>query len=469
MKYTIRRRAAQRGFTSGVRTVSTERERVPRLLRDFAESVAAVRPNEDDLVSAAVSSCKDLLQAKQCSVWLVDPSGQQLVLRAATGYSHLTSDKIGDVPPYSLCLPDNSYSGITAWIYNNQQPVSADSYRELKTKPGYRGAFDKELHGLDQREQRPDSEHPCQQFYGGPISLGDQSYGVLKVENKMVADDGGDLRFSETDKAALDTVAAILALALQYASELAKSQLGQYHSFTVHSIRNELMPIEAAADLLQKSRNRGGVSNDELGRMLSFLQLGTRGVNFYLKHLLKFLRAEIEPPKMEPIRVYELVKNEVWLLGEVAVDLLKANLVPPIDRDMEAMVRADPEFLAAALKELLRNARKAVFRRREKEEREAKPRTPGQVEVRFESHAPDGIMNAPHLRITVSDNGDAAVDDQARARLNKARLRCEEAMPPQSGQKGLEFLHWVINRHQGQFNTEHLSGRTVFHLRLPLA
>lgn len=450
--------------------VVTERERVPRLLRDFATSVAGAGPNEDDLVSAAVHSCKDLLQARQCSVWLVDPSGQQLFLRAATGYSHLTHDKIGDVPPYPLYLPDGSYSGITAWIYVNQQPVSADTYSELKKKPGYRGAFDKQLHGLDRREERPDSEHPCQQFYGGPISLGDERYGVLKVENKMVADDGGNLRFSDTDKAALDTVAAILAMALKYArtKELEQNQLHQYHAFTVHSIRNELMPIDNAAHCLRKLRGPSGPSSDELGTILSFLQRGTEGVGFYLNHLLKFLRAEIEPQKMEPVPVYKLVKDEVWLLGEVAVDRLTTELSVPNARDESVLVRADPEFLAAAIKELLRNARKAIFRRQEKEDREKRPRTFGQVKVRFEAHEADERTPFPNLSVIALDNGDAAVDEKARERLNAAWLRCEAAKPAQSDQKGLEFLHWVIKRHQGQFSMHHRSDLTAFCLRLPL-
>lgn len=451
----------------------TEIERVPKLLRDFATSVAAPGPNEDKLVNAAVRSCKDLLQASQCSVWLVDPSGRHLVLRSATGYSHLDSDKIREVAPYPLYTSDGAYSGLTAWIYIHQHPVSADSYSELKKKPGYRGAFDKELHGLNRREERTDSEHPCQQFYGGPISLGDERYGVLKVENKMVADDGGNLRFSDTDKAALDTVAAILAMALKYArtKELEQNQLNQYHAFTVHSIRNELMPIDNAAHRLRKLRHRNKTttsSTDELGTVLSFLQRGAEGVNFYLNHLLKFLRAEIEPQKLEPVGVHKLVEDEVWLLGEVAVDRLKTKLNVLNDRDKSAQVRADPEFLAAAIKELLRNARKAIFRRQEREEREGQLRTPGQVIIDLQSHSADQTMQVPYLSVTASDNGDAAVDEKARERLNAAWLRCEAAKQAQSDQKGLEFLHWVIERHLGHFTMQHLPNLTAFCMRLPL-
>ena len=141
----------------------------------------------------------------------MDDEKRELVLQAA-GYGELTQADIG-LLRYPLQDSDGAI-GLTAWIYLHKQRVVADSYDELKAKPGYLGKFDPQLHGW--RGSRGE-KHPCQQFYGGPISLGEERFGVLNVENKKIPNADGTLRFSEADQAALDTVAAILALALKQA------------------------------------------------------------------------------------------------------------------------------------------------------------------------------------------------------------------------------------------------------------
>jgi len=194
------------------------------MLRDFATRLAKAELEEKDLAREAVEACQVLLQAKQCSVWLKDSTEENLVLTWATGYQGL---KEGERTRLSYPLKNDSADthGITLWIYLYKEPVSANTYEELKTHPGHLGKFDEELHNTkadepsEEREgdKKKDDNHPCQQFYGAPIYLGEEKFGVLKVENKVVADESGRFRFSEAEKAALDTVAAMLAMALKYA------------------------------------------------------------------------------------------------------------------------------------------------------------------------------------------------------------------------------------------------------------
>lgn len=127
--------------------VTSEKERVPKLLRDFAAALAGAGPDENEIVGAAVRSCAELMQARQCSVWLLDPAGEQLVLRAATGHAHITDKDVGHLT-YPVANKDKSDCGITLWILVHQVPVSADSYTELKMKPSYRGLYDPNLYGL---------------------------------------------------------------------------------------------------------------------------------------------------------------------------------------------------------------------------------------------------------------------------------------------------------------------------------
>jgi len=165
------------------------------LLRRFATTLAAAHASEQRLLDAAVNACTDLLQAEQASIWLVDSHGIRLVLRAQKGYAD-TALSPESTPSYSL---DPSEPSITTWIYHNQETVHANSFAELRLHAGYRGKHDVALHNWQDPKSDP-AKHPCQQFYGGPISLGDDHFGVLKVENKKSPSADGRRRFTPDDQ-----------------------------------------------------------------------------------------------------------------------------------------------------------------------------------------------------------------------------------------------------------------------------
>jgi hypothetical protein len=447
----------------------SQRERVPRLLRNFAASLGNVGPSEEDLILAATESCKELLQAKQCSVWLLDKSKERLELRAATGYSNLDKKKeeeIGSMS-YPLRRQDGKPIGTTASIFVSQQPISADSYAELKTKPGYGGLFDSQLHGLQEKDSVPDDQHPCQQFYGGPITLGPEKFGVLKVENKRATDSSGRQRFSNEDKDALDTVAAILALALKYArvSQDAREQLVEYHHFTVHSMRNEMLPIQGAESFLRELSAQNEENAKQFEKPLRFLRLGGQGMSFYLEHLLKFLRAEIDPARLEDVEIVKIARSETWLLGEVASDELDAEL--EAEGFDGVTVKADAEFVAATFKEILRNSRKATYNRRAAEKRKNQAQRRGKVRVTFSIAEPDERIPERHLRISFSDDGEAAALAAARERLEQAWERVVKR-ERQTEQKGLVFIDWVISKHQGYVELNGGKTVTAFDVHLPM-
>ncbi len=444
------------------REEATELHRVTMLIRNFGSSLAAVGPDEEKVVNAAVKSCRELLHSERCSVWLADALGSNLVLRAAEGYPR-AAESIGELS-YPLRGPMPA-PGVTPWIHLHQVQLSADSFRDLKAMPGYRGAFDPDLYGPRSPDQG-DEQHPCQQFYGGPISLGNARFGVLKVENKLTGNAEGVHRFSSTDKQVLDTVAVMLALALQYcrAAKVAQKQIQDYHAFTVHSIRNELMPFEAALELLAKNLVRDGPPNrQELFCALQFLKLGTHGLDFYMKHLLKFLHAKIDRTKMEVVCPYDILGNELWLLEECSSTFLSCALKERDQDAKTARVKADLEFFVATIKELLRNARKAVWRRREREERLGKPPTRGLVEVRLSAED-----SSSQLCISISDNGDAVIDPRAQEELRKAWERLQLKDGNFTGKRGLVFANWVIAEHGGKLDLLPAREKTVFEVRLPL-
>ncbi len=71
----------------------------------------------------------------------------------------------------------------------------------------------------------------------------------------------------------------MVALALSHArlTKTAEEQLMQYHAFTVHSIRNELIPVEVAEDVLGSLSKAESVDPGQLLRPLNFLRLGVQG------------------------------------------------------------------------------------------------------------------------------------------------------------------------------------------------
>ena len=439
---------------------------VPQLLRNFAIALGDAGPDEDALVTRAVSACMELLQARQCSVLLHDSATDSVKMKCALGYEHLDEQEGRDVV-YPLDRPDEEL-GITGWIFKHQSPVTAGSYDELRRKPGYRGAYDTELHGLTDSERKAikAAEHPCQQFYGAPISLGDERFGVLKVENKRSADPSGAMRFSESDRAALDTVAAMLALALTYAraSREAKERLISYYRFTVHAIRNEIYPIEGMKTVLSEFP-RAGLSEDadrRLDLMANFLQLGTEGVHFYLNNLLKFLEERLT---LEAADIRDIVENELDLLQQVAPNYKINGLPTPSGDDLDLHARIDRVFFSAVIKEVLRNARQAIERRRDRGQVDGEDLTPGIIEV---TAKPIDSM----VSIEIGDNGAATVSTSEKEQLQRSFREADVFDARRSNQRtharlGLAFIKEVISKHGGHVAFDVDQQFTRFSIRVP--
>jgi len=442
------------------------------LFREFALALGKSAPDEDKLVESAVEACINLLQACQCSVWLHDKAANCLRIKSALGYKHykqLNQDKIKEMV-YPLDRPE-SQLGITGWIFCKQTPVVADSYDELRQKAGYQGRHDPQLHNIpesDREEIRPD-QHPCQQFYGAPITLGEEQFGVLKVENKRLPDDSGIKRFSEADQAALDTVAAMLALALRYAraSRQAQERLISYYRFTVHAIRNEIYPIEGIKTILSKFP-MDNLDDDQRARLNHITELshvGTDGVHFYLNNLLKFLEERLD---LQPVDITEVLEDEIEVLTGASKDYRIEKDIPD-SLGIEARLIGDRVFLSAVIKEILRNARQAIKRRYDKEEVHGIKSAEGVIKISARTESYNGKS---FIRISIADNGNATVgkNDQEQLRdlfEQSKNFSADVSVTGTHGRLGLLFINEVISRHGGhvRLNTGHEF--TTFDIFLP--
>lgn len=447
----------------------TETDPSAALFREFAFALGKAAPDEDKLVESAVEACIKLLQAKQCSVWLYDEAQNCLRMKAAIGYKHFEKLKQDEVDRMVYLLSKPGELGTTGWIFEKQQPVVADSYEQLRKNPGYQGRHDPQLHNIEESDRSNISagEHPCQQFYGAPITLGDEQFGVLKVENKRRPDDTGIKRFSDEDQAALDTVAAMLGLALRYAraSKNAQERLISYYRFTVHAIRNEIFPIEGTRTVL-KNFPHEGLTEDQSSRIdlaSNLCQLGTEGVHFYLSNLLKFLEERLV---FGPVDIKGVLRDEASLLKRPGLGLnleIQENFCPE-----DAPVSGDRVFLSAVVKELIRNARHAIQRRNDKEQIEGKEQTSGLITVSVHHHSDDTVRN---VRIRISDNGSATVNDRDKAQLlrffEKSRYSGDASVKDAHGRLGLLFINEVISKHGGTVELDVKDGQTTFEMLMP--
>jgi len=188
---------------------------------------------------------------------------------------------------------------------------------------------------------------------------------------------------------------------------------------------------------------------------------------FYLNHLLHFLRADISPDQMEPVPLAKIARDERWLLGEVSSDYLDISF--RADCSESETILGDPLFLAAAVKEMLRNADKAVFRRQEKETLEERETCRGGIELALSRRGGTAQIKSPHLCLEAQDDGDATVDKAARRRLKELWDKTlQGADYRQTDQLGLIFMNWVARKHGGLIELDSDSGKTVFRLLLPV-
>ena len=254
-----------------------------------------------------------------------------------------------------------------------------------------------------------------------------------------------------------------------YSDVTAKTmEMMEYHRSTLHAIKNEILIIENARDaLLMVLKKKGVLSLPELESASSFLKLGIAGFHFYLDNLRKFLLSRMGLKRIPATRVEKILRDEIWLLGEVSRGILTIHS-PSLDAGVfpdECLIDLDVEFFVAAIKELFRNSRTAIYKLQKWEKGEGKEPTPGHVDVDV-TFAPD---TPRRLCIEVRNNGEAAVRDEVRKMLNEAWKHAQTGRGKGSEKMGLFFIRWVISGHRGTVEMTNGNEFTSFKLSLPMA
>ena len=161
-----------------------------------------------------------LLGATASSVFLRE--GDRVVMRAAFGYSqslvHKARYQLGE--------------GITGWIADGNE-FMANSKKELENHRSHKGKYDREIWG--------GGGHRCGSLLGLPLYIGDDVYGLIKVENESKP--GGAARtFTPADLEILRIFLRAISDAIQTNSEL-MAALGRLHVFVLMPFNEGLTNI----------------------------------------------------------------------------------------------------------------------------------------------------------------------------------------------------------------------------------
>jgi nucleoside 2-deoxyribosyltransferase len=161
------------------------------------------------LLERICKNAADLLGAKASSVFLRE--GDHVVMRGAFGYNqslvHKAKYQIGE--------------GITGWIARGNE-FFANSKEKIEEHPSYMGKYDREIWGSE--------GHRCNSILGVPLYIGDEVYGLIKVENKSQGETC--LPFTTEDLENLRIFLRAISDAIQTNSEL-MAALGRLYVFVL--------------------------------------------------------------------------------------------------------------------------------------------------------------------------------------------------------------------------------------------
>ena len=139
----------------------------------------------------------------------------------------------------------------------------------------------------------------------------------------------------------------------------------RYHDMTVHSIRNAFLPVEIAIEHLNTYFANDGMNRGELLDARKCLRDATVNINWFLEHQLEVLRMEVSLQKHRISELLEMLTAELDKATRSFGAVLNVNITSECRDAHETYVRCDLAFITAVCAEMIRNAQKAVKRRRE--------------------------------------------------------------------------------------------------------
>ena len=202
-----------------------------------------------------VDTTATLLQAKICSLWLVDETKKLLKLGANYGVSFKAKKS---PPTYNLkweAKNDAEIQGTTAWVAIRRVSFFASNFETLRKYPFWRGKWDDSQWG-----GRVSDEFGS--LYAVPLIRGDEVLGVLKIEN-----DRSGRVFDEVDRATFDLVGDFVTLAIELSGRLRSDVVFDFFHLLKQPTANATMTFED----LQRELSREDSRSDRIDSCLEML------------------------------------------------------------------------------------------------------------------------------------------------------------------------------------------------------
>ncbi len=301
-----------------------------KALIELGKELAAT-PDIDALLEKVTEIAAQLLDADDCSLFLLDKSINRLILRASRG---LLRSLVGKAT-YRLG------EGLTGWVALNDKPVRLNG---VVGDPRWKG-----LH----LELKPEE---ISAFIAVPVRGRNEVLGVLRALRKKASPTAPNYLFSDEDEELLFTLASQLGAALER-EELQKrlftmqhiASVGELAARTAHMIGNKVFAMKGALKEIEAQLSNFTLSAS-VQKLLNSMERALYEVETLLQDLRDFVKAT--QLNLQPVQIVELVRE---LVQEYAHEFPYIQFEMLID-DRDVWVRGDPEKLRSAVSELLENS-----------------------------------------------------------------------------------------------------------------
>lgn len=295
------------------------------------------------LLDQVVETSMRTLNAEVCSIFLEDYIKEPgvLTMMAGSGFAK----KLVGKAKYRIG------EALTGTIAKHNQKFNIKSRQELELlevngERVWRGKFD--------YKQWPTGQSEFRNLIALPLKIKDQVLGVIKVENKNI--EAGEY-FTEEDEKYLETIANVVALAIENARlhEKIEKQLKAIAAKAAHRINNLLSNYDGIELELYDQLSLPVADKETLSDIVGRIVDTTRS----LKRMVAEFKGFGIPLVIEriPSDINQIISNEIRI-SRVSLELnVKLNLAPDLPR-----VPLDAGRFAEAIKELVNNSKKAILK-----------------------------------------------------------------------------------------------------------
>ncbi len=307
-----------------------EHQRREQALLELGKELAAAT-DLDILLERVTEVAAQLLDADDCSLFLVDKSINRLVLRASQG---LLRSLVGEAQ-YQFG------EGLTGWVALNNQPVRLNG---VTSDPRWKGRY---------LEIKPEE---ISAFMAVPVRGRNEVLGVLRVLRKRTNPNAPPHLFSDEDEELLFTLASQLGAALER-EELQRrlftmqhiASIGELAARTAHMIGNKVFAMKGALKELSLQLSEMTLQESTL-RLIKSIERALYEVETLLQDLRDFVKAT--QLNLQPLCLSDLVRE---LVSEYAHEFphIAFELLLP---EQPVWVRGDGDKLRNAVGELLENS-----------------------------------------------------------------------------------------------------------------